>query len=378
MPSLRSSDGWRPRRGATLRLARRDNGAVATVFTILLASGVLLGMLALTVDVGRLYAEREELQSGADAAVMRIAQQCAKATTAADCDKDQLLALAKDMAEANARDGYARVSQVCGEVPVNGLIANCDPPIGNYTDCLPGQYTEDRPYLEVRTETQTGPDEYLLSPSFAQMLLGNGGYAGTTVRACARATWGSLLAGDGMAVTFSTCEWEDATTDNLGDRVYGEEVALKLHDTNTQTCPAGPSGWDDPGGFGWLDESGACLATVEVDSTVGSNTGVPPSKSCKDLLPQWREDATVLLVPIHSGVDDAGAPAEYYVDGLAAFVVTGYYLPGLEAPSILTGEHYCSGQEKCIYGYFTQDLVPATGPLGDPDEYGVIAVTLIG
>ena len=47
------------------RLSRdHDRGAVSPLVVILLATGVLLGMTALVVDVGRLYAEREELQAG--------------------------------------------------------------------------------------------------------------------------------------------------------------------------------------------------------------------------------------------------------------------------------------------------------------------------
>ena len=43
--------------------AGRDRGAVSMIVGVLLAGGVLLGMTALVVDIGQLYAEREELQS---------------------------------------------------------------------------------------------------------------------------------------------------------------------------------------------------------------------------------------------------------------------------------------------------------------------------
>jgi uncharacterized membrane protein len=53
---------------------------VATVVAILLGSGVLLGTLAVVVDVGRLYVERDELQNGADSAALAMAKACADST----------------------------------------------------------------------------------------------------------------------------------------------------------------------------------------------------------------------------------------------------------------------------------------------------------
>ena len=47
---------------------RSDRGAVGIIVAILLASGVLLGVAALSVDVGQLTAEREQLMSAADGA----------------------------------------------------------------------------------------------------------------------------------------------------------------------------------------------------------------------------------------------------------------------------------------------------------------------
>ena len=54
-----------------------ERGAIAMMVTVLLASGVLLGCAALSVDVGNLSAERRQLQNGADAAALSAAQDCA-------------------------------------------------------------------------------------------------------------------------------------------------------------------------------------------------------------------------------------------------------------------------------------------------------------
>jgi hypothetical protein len=45
---------------------QRERGAAAVVIVLLLGSGTLLGVGALVVDVGRIYVEREQLQSDAD------------------------------------------------------------------------------------------------------------------------------------------------------------------------------------------------------------------------------------------------------------------------------------------------------------------------
>src|SRR5947208_3628329 len=58
-----------------------DRGAVAGLVAVLLSTGVLLGMAALSVDVGQLYAERRQVQNGADAAALAVAVSCAASTT---------------------------------------------------------------------------------------------------------------------------------------------------------------------------------------------------------------------------------------------------------------------------------------------------------
>ena len=83
-----------------------DRGAASTLVVILMATGVLLGMAAMVVDVGRLYAEREELQAGADSAAMTVALDCAKRRLACTA---QGLANSETAAVDNASDGFADV-----------------------------------------------------------------------------------------------------------------------------------------------------------------------------------------------------------------------------------------------------------------------------
>ena len=72
------------------------------MFAILLVP--LIGFVAIAVDVGALYAERAQLQNGADAAALAIAQDCADDGVCGDS-----AGIAARFADANANDGAANV-----------------------------------------------------------------------------------------------------------------------------------------------------------------------------------------------------------------------------------------------------------------------------
>ena len=164
-----------------------DRGAVAVVVAMLLAGGVLLGMLALVIDVGQIYVEREELQSGADAAAMAVAKACA--IDSADCSSPTDVREPGRSATPTPTPGTARPSceEICGYRP--GRLSPCSAPASNLTACLGAPPPVPAFYVEVRLRTQMPDGSFALPPTFAQTLAGNGGYTGATVGACARATW---------------------------------------------------------------------------------------------------------------------------------------------------------------------------------------------
>ena len=276
MPGLTPRRGLaiRPRRALDSRWRRLsrdgDRGAVATLVVVLLAGGVLLGMGALVVDVGQLYSERAQLQNGADAAALAVAQGCAKG--AATCDASTS-GTARTYANGNALDSTSAVTSVCGDNGA-GTLAGCAASTGLLTDC-PAAPAAGTRYVDVHTATLTSSGSTLLPPALARTLPGRAGYAGSTVLACARAAWGSPSAATPVAMTISFCEWTGATS---GGTSYAAappdppnpvppasmERILQLHGTGS-ACAGGSSGWDLPGGFGWLDDaSGACGTTVDV------------------------------------------------------------------------------------------------------------------
>ncbi len=103
------------------RIRRDDAGAVIVWVALMMV--VLLGMGALVIDVGQLYAERRELQNGADAAALAVAQDCA----GGDCLDET--ATAGTYADDNAHDGAGqRSTRSADRAP--GSPACATPPAG--------------------------------------------------------------------------------------------------------------------------------------------------------------------------------------------------------------------------------------------------------
>jgi hypothetical protein len=180
-------------------------------------------------------------------------------------------------------------------------------------------------------------------------------------------------------VTFSLCEWLALTAD--GTVFPSIEAPLYLHDSSgSTTCPAGPAGSDLPGGFGWLSGSD-CSATVDSTGWVveGADPGNNVSQACQDVM--LANLGETLFIPIFVETNDLnGTNGSYRIDGYAAFVLTGWRLPGFNQPSILSGISFCSGSEKCLYGYFTEALVPSAtfSTTGGGTYRGATAVALVG
>jgi hypothetical protein len=356
-----------------------DRGGASTIVVLLLAAGVLLGMTALVVDVGRLNIEREELQSGADSAAMKVALDCAKRRIACTT-----LGLANSelASDANASDNRSNVLEFCGWARTVTLPA-CGANEGNLTDCI-GTVPTGINYIQVRTRTEVAEDDYILPFAFAQTLAGNG--TGATVAACARVGYGPPRSG--LALTISACEWDRAKPGIVAPPPWppnpaaSKEVALGVHGGAARTCTIGPpSGWDQPGGFGWLNEGGGpCQFLMTIGLDYDGETGTSPSKNCVDTLTNLRDTHQVVAMPIYDGQRGTGANAEYHLYKLAAFVVTGYSVGKLKAASnVHPSFDPCSGSDKCIYGYFV-DLEFLPGDVGpDPGtDLGLMSVKTIG
>ena len=272
-----------------------ERGAIAMMVTVLLASGVLLGCAALSVDVGNLSAERRQLQNGADAAALSAAQDCA-ITVCPTATSPSLTVLAG----ANATDGTSSISRtnpalpaVCGAGTGSGLVScpagsglgECPTPSGG----LPPNY------VRVYTQTRLLNGSTILPYYFAQTLAG--GATGSTQQTCSAVAWGPLGQFHTiMPITFSYCEWLAATGATPPATTGTYVTAPSGPDPGYGTAPGNPpwpaasqervvqlaggsipgcttwNGHDAPGGFGWLSAPN-CSVTTSTNGWVQTDPG---------------------------------------------------------------------------------------------------------
>jgi len=343
-----------------------ERGAIGVLVAVLISGGVLLGMGALVIDAGQLYQNRAELQNGADAAALAVAKSCIKGT----CTPS----IAAQYATANASKltgGAAAVTLVCG----SGVLGACPASTGLPYDC-PAAPPAGANYVDVYTATKLADGTTLLPPTFAGTLIGNGNYKGSTVRACAQAQWGSPLTTTTNGVTISACTWDKATNSGkvfalpppyppnaLPDPSLDQVVQLHGNSSGGG-CSTEPSGADAPGNFGWTDDpNGDCTVFVS-NNTYGGNTGNSASGDCQTLLYNAWSAKSLIFIPVYVQVTGTGTNAIYTLDGFAAFVITGYHMPGFTQSDWLNPANNCKGSSTCLNGYFTQGLIPANGALG--------------
>jgi hypothetical protein len=357
-----------------MRLLRTDDrGVFGVLIGMLLASGVLLGMAALTIDVGTLYQERAELQNGADAGSLAVAKSCVAGTTCTP-------GTAATYANRNAKDGVSAVTMVCGR-DLKGVLPSCPASSGTMVDC-PSAPSAGTNYVDVHTATRTAGGSSLLPPVFARALAGNASYQGSTVLACARAMWGpALQSANSLAMTLSVCAWTKATGGSPPN--FGTDVRIFVRDApNAPTC----AGLSAPGEFGWLNDIGGCTAAIDLTQNgyaTGSDPGKNISKACQDALTSYVANQTPIFIPIFDTTTGTGNGATYHLVGLAAFILTGYanMNPLKDAiPAKFTKADCPNGgtTPSCIFGHFTQALIPVSTTVGGGTYFGAAAIKLAG
>jgi len=347
---------------------QRDEGAVIVWVAVMLVT--LFGVGALVIDIARLYVERRELQNGADAAALAVAQDCALG----DCGTEG--ATAKNYADLNANDGVSAIESgtPCGNGP--GLSA-C-------TDGAPAGADGATGWVRVRTSTLTGDGDdqvsFLLAPIISAL-------TGKKVRASATAAWGPLQTATTLPFTFSECEFNNLPADDTGFPVGTTYVYSKAGGQNADPLPGCesrvPSGGTVEGGFGWLTTSGGeCSVELDVGDTITGpgdpgNDNLLKKSPCSESLVQNQE----VLLPLFSAVDGTGGNATYTIIGFVGFVVTGYRLSGSTWPSGFScpqvpGGTGGTGNLRCFRGYFTQHY-DSQGDFGDSIDFGARVIKMV-
>lgn len=336
-----------------LRWVERHDGGAVLVWVALTLVMVLIPVTALVIDVGALFVAKRELQNGADASALAIAQSCANG----DCG--DAWSLAGQYTEANAA-GAVPVT-VCGAGSPGGL-AGC-------TDPAPAHASGATGWVRVTTSENV---TFRFVPG------------SQTVTASGAAGWGAMASGPVFPLVLSECEYL-AFGGSVGGTVPTGAHYLYFHgvggskEPGVTRCTASTSGQDLPGGFGWLVSGGACESAVTGGEWAGASPGASPSKACKDEL-----DAQLgqpIVVAIFDGERGTGTNGEYLIAGFAAFVLQKYSFPGAEYPSKFKcpkppGTPGGGGDISCIYGEFTP-LVSDGGEWGGAD-FGVRVVKMVG
>jgi Flp pilus assembly protein TadG len=275
-----------------MTVRRRDeHGAMI----ILLAAFcvVMVGMAALVIDIGSLLDEKRQLQNGADAGALAIAQSCAIGPT---CNAT----LAGPLANSNSKDNDS------------AAVPSLDP--ANKT-------------VVVRTTTRTGGTS-ILPYSFGQIL---SGVSGKQVQAEATAQWAFAGRATALPLTISPCDKSQLQV--------GTQWTINLG-IGFGAC----EGRDAPGAFGWL--SRPCQSPMNA----GEMIKVDPGASGLTCLTSLK--GTVVFLPVFDVTNgQTGTKTEYHIIGFAALRLTGWNFPGDRSTPTPAG---CS--QPCIAGTFVNDV----------------------
>jgi Flp pilus assembly protein TadG len=382
--------------GNRVRVLRYRSEEGATIVFVAITLLALFALASFAIDFGLLYSERRDLQNGADAAALAIAEDCARGQCDTAYDEYDT---AEIYVDANAHDGTAWAQQVDLDL------------------------TDRKVTVYNATEDAAGNHKFEL------LFAGVVGFDGFTVGANATVAWGYPRQLATIPLIISECEWQkddagwpDGDDDNLPwdtDLDYEdssfERALIQFHDGNqTEDCAA-QAGQDVdgdgrlPGGFGWLDTNGNCEATVYgVDSGsddygwVGGDPGSSPSSGCDaDAIEQLLLDLdngvgrTVLIpyfVDVWTGPSNGSGPCGsngkcYKIGGYGAIHVVGYKFSGGTNPQPNNyirhvdpplADPPCTGPGendlRCLDAYFVRTLATSGGDdLGGADR-GVLVI----
>jgi Flp pilus assembly protein TadG len=314
---------------------RDEGGGTAVMVAILLVP--LIGCLAIAIDVGALYAERAQLQNGADAAALAVANDCA-----IDDRCDGGAALAQTFANGNANDAAANIASLL--------------------------YPTANSVRVITSTREAGTGNPTMQHPFAAIL----GNDTSTVHAEATAEWGSPESSTTVLPTaISLCDFRPLLDGTLQLIRYDERRP-------GETC-AGPEGSPIPGGFAWIERiEDECAGIVDLDTeSLPSDPGIDFPNVCLTTLSGL--EGRTIVVPIFDGATIThGGDKAYHYFGFAAFEITGWkFGGGPHVTNLDPAAPRCTGDCRGIQGRFVEWVSPdAAGvEIGGPD-LGVTIVRL--
>jgi hypothetical protein len=376
-----------------VRRLKEERGATAVIVAVL--GLALIGSTALVVDLGAVHLERRELQNGADAAALAMAEDCAR--NLPSCGSD---AAAMTWLDANASDGTSRLVTLRVDRTARRVTIRAGARDVSGTRGVPMRFAS---ALGIRTKD---------------------------VKATATASWGTAPASmpyqpDGteypsLPLTIDGCEFDLATAKGS---VFGHPVVITFHGggggggngnqamgvsivpakakpkpttstTSTVVPPTGggggnggggtpkqpvpcatnASGQDAPGNFGWVEATGTCNADLDGIGEIGGDNGNNPPKDCSSAEVKSHIGKEIVL-PIFRTASGNGSHMTYEITGFAAFHLTGFKLHGPPDWSYPAGAAPCGGGDRCIAGWFTRLTGAEAEPGGEDFGIGSIGLT---
>jgi Flp pilus assembly protein TadG len=272
---------------------QEERGAVAVIVAVAMVP--LLGFVAIAVDVGALYSEKAQLQNGADAAALAIAQACGSSGCMTAATRSAAQSGVATLVNANANDGTATLA----------------------TPTFP---TANSVTVTVAARDGTAAPGRL-ALVFAPVL----GIDTAAVSATATVAWGSPSYGPSvLPLAFAPCVFALHGTDGTVQliRTHGSD------DLSASCTSTSPSGQALPGGFGWLaDPTNTCKADVASSllAPMQSDTGNSLPANCETVL--MRNAGKTVILPVYSDKSGSGSGGRYTVKGWAAFELLGWRFP---------------------------------------------------
>ncbi|WP_208709860.1 pilus assembly protein TadG-related protein [Sinomonas sp. R1AF57] len=287
---------------------------------------VLVGFAALAVDIGRIASTKAQLQNGADASALAVAQLCSKVPT--DCTLAKANSLADQYALANTLD-----TSGMRDGPVDLTVAG-----------------------HATVNTRRNGDLNLL---FGGVL----GETSARVTTSATAVWGYPAPHTTFPLALSDKCFDlsnSVDTGKLQKFTYKKTSGGKGTDGQCYDGAVSPLS----GGFGWLSQSGDCKASITGSWTAGSDPGNSVN-GCDTILQQWKaaisKDGWVkVTLPVFAAASGNGAGGTFTIRGFATFQIYGWMFAGAGndprtyQPASIPASLQCSGSERCIIGKFVK------------------------
>lgn len=327
-----------------------ERGAVAIMVAVLMVA--LLGFGALAIDVGRVAAEKAQLQNGADASALAAAQYCAK--NPSTC-QSTAVTLANQYTPANSNDGTAVPSAVT--FPASNKV-------------------------KVDTSTPASGLALTLARAFGQTSL--------QVRASATAQWGPPGSGSGFPLAFSSACYDISSSTQAG--------SIQQFEYKPGMYCTGPSGTQIPGGWGWLDNANCQTTTVAGQTTLGSDPGNNLPTGCAAILQSWIDKINAgqevdVVFPIFSQAASNGQNGQFVIAGYATLKMIGWKLGGgsnsppgafhntasyLSSVGINPAYACSGGNNRCVIAQFIRfDITDSSFGPGNGQDFGSSIITLI-